>query len=74
MLSGEQPAVAVHHALLTSDLPPLTQKREQVRREHGVAIAPALATLDAQQHALTVDVGDLQHRHLGDTQARAIGD
>lgn len=73
MLPREQPAVAMHHALLTSDLPPLTQKREPVLREHGVAIAPALATLDAQQHALAVDVGNLQHRNLGDTQARAIG-
>jgi hypothetical protein len=26
MLSGEPPAVTVHHALLASDLPPLVQK------------------------------------------------
>ena len=35
---------------------------------------PALAALDTQQHALAVDVGDLQRRDLGDAQAGAIGD
>ena len=74
MLSREQPAVAVHHALLPPDLPPLAQQREQVGRQHGIAVPPALAALDAQQHALAVDVGDLQRRDLGDAQARAIGD
>ncbi len=74
VLSGEQPAVAVHHALLPPDLPPLAQQGEQVFGQHGVAIPPALAALDPEQHALAVDVGDLQRRHLGDAQARAIGD
>jgi hypothetical protein len=32
------------------------------------------ATLDPEQHGLAVDVGDLQRRHLGDTQTRTIGD
>lgn len=74
MLSREQPAVAVHHALLPPDNPPLAQKSEQVLRQHGIAIPPALATLDAQQHAPAVDIGDLQHQHLGHAQARAISD
>jgi hypothetical protein len=52
MLPRKQPAVAMHHALLPTDLPPLTQESEQILGEHGVAIAPALAALDAQQHAL----------------------
>lgn len=74
VLPREEPAVAVRHALLPPKLPPLTQKREQILRQHGVAIPPALAVLDAQQHAFAVDIGDLQHRHFRDTQAGAIGD
>ena len=74
MLSREQPAVAVHHALLPPDLPPLAQQREQVRRQHGIAVPPALAAFDTQQHALAVDVGDLQRRDLGDAQAGAVSD
>ncbi len=64
----------MHHTLLPPDLPPLAQQREQVGRQQGIAVPSALATLDAQQHALAVDVGDLQRRHLRDAQARAIGD
>ena len=40
---------------------------------HGVAIASALTAFDADQHARAVDVTDLERRHLGDPQARAIG-
>ena len=39
--------------------PPHTQTLVQHRREHCVAVAAALALLDAQRHAVTVDVGDL---------------
>jgi len=74
MLPREQPAVAMHHALLPTNLPPLPQESEQIRGEHGIAIAPALAALDPKEHSLAVDAGDLQHRNLGDTQPRAIGD
>src|SRR5580692_7082105 len=61
VLSRKQPTVAVHHALLVPDLPPLTQQGEQIRREHGIAILATLATLDAE-HALAVDIGDLERR------------
>lgn len=39
-----------------------------------MAILAALAPLDPQQHALGVDIRDLQRDHLGNTQARPIGD
>ena len=42
-------------------------------REHRVAVLAALALLDAQRHALAVDVGDLQADDLARTQARAVG-
>lgn len=48
MLAGEQPSVAVYHALAMSLLPPLTQQREQILGEHGVAISAALAVFDPE--------------------------
>ena len=74
VLSWEQPTVATHHALLVPDLPPLAQQGEQICRQHGIAIPAALATLDPDQHALAVDIGDLQRRDLSHAQAGAIGD
>jgi len=41
VLSWKQPTVAMHHALLVPDLPPLAQQGEQICREHGIAI-PAI--------------------------------
>jgi hypothetical protein len=74
MLAWKQPALGVHHALLPADLPPLTQQGEHILREHRVAILPAFATFDPEQHALAIDVADLEGRDLGDAQARAISD
>ena len=54
--------------------PPGAQQLEQLRRQHDVAVLAALALLDADHHALAVDVGDLERDDLGDAQARAIGD
>jgi hypothetical protein len=39
-----------------------------------VAGAAALAALDADQHALAVDVGHLERCHFGDAQAGIVGD
>ena len=74
VLSRKQPTVAMHHALLVPDLPPLAQQGEQICREHGIAIPATLATLDPDQHALAVDIGDLERRDLSHAQASAIGD
>ena len=70
----KEPAVRVHDALLPSGTPPLAQQWEQARGQHRVAVSPALAALDAQQHALAVDVAHLEGRDLGDAQARAVSD
>src|SRR5262249_30343565 len=48
--------------------------REAPRGEHGVAVLLALALLDAQQHALAFDVGDLEVGDLGHAQAGTISD
>src|ERR1700740_394045 len=60
VLSREQPTVTMHHAPLVSDLPPLAQQDQQICREYGIAIPAALAMLDPDQHALAVDIGDLE--------------
>src|SRR5260370_42671844 len=54
-------------------LPPGPQQVEQVRREHDVAVLAALALLDADDHALAVDVRDLERDHFSRAQASAIG-
>jgi hypothetical protein len=46
------------------DLPVLTEYDEQLVREHHVAILRSLALLDAQHHALTVNVADAYVRNL----------
>ena len=74
MLTREQPALCVHHALLAPDLPPFAQQGQQICREDGIAIPATFATLDPEQHAFAVDVADLECRDLRHAQASAIGD
>ena len=45
---------------------------KQMRRQHHVAVFTAFALLDANDHALAVDVADLERDHLGGAQTRAI--
>ena len=45
---------------------------EQLRRQHGVAVLAAFALLDPEQHALGIDVADLERDDLGDAQSGAI--
>ena len=51
----------------------VAQQFEQTRRKHHVAVLAAFALLDADEHPLAVDVGDLERDDLGGAQARAIG-
>lgn len=54
-------------------LPPGAQQVEQARRQHDIAVLAAFTLFDANDHALAVDIGDLQRDDLVGTQARAIG-
>lgn len=54
--------------------PPVAQPFQQLRREHDIAVALALALFDAQGHALAVDIGNLERHDLGHAQSRAVGD
>lgn len=69
----EQPAAGQHLALSTAYAPPSAQPRQHHRAEHGVAVLGALALLDAQRHALAVDVTDLEPAHLAGAQTGAVG-
>jgi hypothetical protein len=73
VLTGEQPAAVEHLALGTGHAPPSAQPLEQHRREHGIAIPAPLALLDAQGHALAVDVTDLEAHHLARAQPGTVG-
>src|SRR3954453_18713088 len=53
--------------------PPGAQQFEQMRRQHHVAVFAAFALIDANDHALAVDVADLERDHLGGAQTRPVG-
>jgi hypothetical protein len=65
--AGEQPTSGPR------GLPPGPQQVEQARREHDVTVLAAFALLDADDHALAVDIGDLERDHFGGAQAGAVG-
>jgi hypothetical protein len=69
----KQPAARQQHAAASALHPPITQQLKQLRRQHGIAIFASFALLDPQQHALGVDVADLERDHLGDAQPGAVG-
>ena len=71
--AGKQPAPRQHQAAAPPLAPPGAQQFEQLRRQHGVAVLAALALLDAQQHALGIDVADLERHDFGDAQPGAVG-
>src|ERR1700712_968416 len=70
---GKEPAAVEHLAWGSSHSPPDPQPLKQDRREHGVSILLTFALFNAQRHALTVDVTDLQSRHFAGAQSCAIG-
>ncbi len=53
--------------------PPDPQPFQQDRRQQRVAILVTLALLDTQEHALAVNITDLQRGHLADAQSGTIG-
>src|SRR2546426_4722354 len=53
--------------------PPGAQQFQQMWRQHHVPVFADLALLDADDHPLAVDVGNLERNHLGGAQTRSIG-
>ncbi len=69
----KQPAPRQQYAAAPAFHPPITQQLKQLRRQHGVAVFASFALLNPQQHALGVDIADLERDHLGDAQPGAVG-
>ncbi len=57
----------------TSDSPVGTERVEQPRRQHRVAVLPALALLDPNRHPRRVDVVHAEMEHLVEPQAARVG-
>jgi len=70
--AGKQPASRQQQALPPPLAPPGAQQFEQLRRQHRVAVLAALAALDAQQHALGIDIADLERDDFRDAQSGAV--
>lgn len=65
--AGEQPGLG----LPGLDIP-LPQHRQDLRRENGVAVFPALGLLDADDHAGRIDVGNFEVDQFGNAQPSGI--
>src|SRR6516164_4091145 len=64
-VAGKQPRLSGRHpALLARNAPPFMQYLEQDARENDVPILLALALLDADDHAVTIDIGELERYDL----------
>src|ERR1700722_13982898 len=52
--------------------PPGAEDVEELWREHDIAIFLSFTLSDSDDHALTVDIGDLQADRLRDAQSRSV--
>src|SRR6202048_5220033 len=60
-VARKQPGLAGSHpSLLARHAPPVAQQLKKVRRENDIPVLLALALLDPDDHAVAVDVGELQ--------------
>ena len=67
-IAGEQPI----GGLALQPAPVDAQRLEQLRAEHDIAVLASLASPDMDDHAMAVDIADLQVRHFCATCARGI--
>jgi hypothetical protein len=71
--SGKQPAALQHLPLGPGDSPPDTQAFEENGREHGVSVLATFTLFNAQGHAVTVDIADLERRHFAGSLSSTVG-
>src|SRR6516162_11933426 len=69
--AGEQPASRQQQATTPPLPPPGAQQFEELWRQHCMAVLAALAALDAEQHALGIDIADLERDNLRGAQSGA---
>src|SRR6476646_8850812 len=72
-VAGKQPGLTGRHpALLARNAPPFVQYLKQDGRENDIPILLALALLDADEHPVTIDIGELERYDLRGSQAGGI--
>src|SRR5438874_2968798 len=74
---GEEPALLRRHPWIVAGrprLPPLPQQREQLGRQHDVAILATLPLHDADDHLRAVDAAGAQPNDLARAQPAAIAE
>src|SRR6266571_5272245 len=72
-VAGKQPGLTGSHpSLLARSAPPFAQYLEKDGRENDVPILLALALFDPDDHAVTIDVGELERYDLRGSQAGGI--
>src|SRR5260221_1909672 len=72
-VAGKQPGLAGRHpSLLARDAPPFAQQLEKVGREDNIPILLAFALFDPDDHAVPVDIGELQRYDLRCSQASGV--
>src|SRR4029077_17255421 len=72
-VAGKQPGLTGRHpALLARNAPPFMQYLKQDGRENDIPILLALALLDADEHPVTIDIGELERYDLRGSQAGGI--
>jgi len=49
-----------------------TENFQEARREHGVTVFASLAVIDADEHALAIDAGELEGDGFGDAEAGSV--
>ena len=64
-VARKQPGLAGSHpSLLARHAPPVAQQLKKVRRENDIPVLLALALLDPDDHAVAIDVAELQRYDL----------
>src|SRR5258706_16127612 len=65
-IAGEEPPLGAVHS------PPVAQALQQLWGKHDIAIHLPFALFDSDDHALTIDIGDLQADSLRNAQSCSL--
>ena len=67
-ITGKEPYLGSFHS------PPVAQDLQQLRGKHNITIHPPFALFDPDDHALTIDISDLEADSLGNTQSGSVAE
>src|SRR6516162_4172669 len=73
-VARKQPGLSGRHpSLLARDPLPVAQQLKKIGRENDIPILLALALFDPDDHAVTIDIGELERYDLRGSQAGGVG-